>query len=79
MSKPKTYKIRIDKQNYEVSEPTLTGRQLLEKAGKPPANYKLFLRLPGQQPQEVGLDEEVDLAKPGVERFVTLPLDQTEG
>ena len=79
MSKPNTYKIRIDKQNYEVNEPTPTGRQLLEKAGKTAANYKIFLRPPGQQPQEVGPDEVVDLTKPGVERFVTLPLDQTEG
>lgn len=79
MPKPNTYKIRIDKQSYEVSEPTPTGRQLLETAGKPAANYKIFLRPPGQQPQEIGLDDTVDLTKPGVERFVTLPLDQTEG
>ena len=79
MSKPQTFKIRIDKTNYHVSEPALTGRQLLEKAGKSPNDYKIFLRLPGQQPKLIGLDEEVDLTTPGVERFVTLPLDQTEG
>lgn len=31
MSKPNIYKIRIDKQNYEVSEPGPTDRPLLEK------------------------------------------------
>ena len=79
MSKPQTYKIRIDKANYDVSEPALTGRQLLETAGKSPDGYKIFLRVPGQQPKLIALDEEVDLTPPGVERFVTLPLDQTEG
>ena len=79
MPTPKTYKIRIDKQHYHVNEPALTGRQLLEKAGKSPSGYKIFLRLPGQQPKLIDPNEEVDLTKPGVERFVTLPLDQTEG
>jgi hypothetical protein len=29
--------------------------------------------------QEIGLDEDVCFTTPGVEKFKTMPLDQTEG
>lgn len=72
-------KIRIDKQNYDVNESSMTGKQLLELAGKPTTSFKIIQRLHGGQAKPVGLTESVDLTAPGVERFVTLPLDQTEG
>lgn len=78
--KQKAYKILIDKIFYEITNPTPTGRELLIVAGKqPPDQFAIYLKLPGQQPRRIGLDEKVDLREPGVERFVTLPLDQTEG
>jgi hypothetical protein len=79
-SKPRIYKVLIDKTHYDVPEPTPTGRELLIIAGKqPPDQFAIYLKLPGQQPRRIGLDEKVDLREPGIERFVTLPLDQTEG
>jgi hypothetical protein len=79
-SKPVTYRIQIDKPFYEVTNPTPTGRELLKIAGKnPPEQFAIYLKHGGPQPQRIGLEEKVDLRKPGVERFVTLPLDQTEG
>jgi hypothetical protein len=78
--KPTTFKIQIDKPFFEVSDPTPTGRALLEIAGKkPPEQFAIYLKVPGAQPKRIPLDEQVDLRNPGVERFVTLPLDQTEG
>ena len=75
-----TYKIQIDKPFFEVADPTPTGRALLLLAGKtPPEQFALYLKVPGAQPKRIPLDETVDLRAPGVERFVTLPLDQTEG
>ena len=57
-----------------------TGRELLALAGKAPVEqFGIYLRVPGTQPQRIGLDEKVDLSSSGVDRFVTLPLDQTEG
>lgn len=77
--RPKLFKIQIDKKPYETSNPQPTGRELLHLAGKvPPEQFGLYLRGKGQ-PQRIGLDEKVNLEEPGVERFVTLPLDQTEG
>ena len=77
--KEQTYKIRIDKEQYDVHEATMTGRQLLTLAGKTPVEqYTIFEKKRGQT-IPLGLDDPADLADPGRERFVTLPLDQTEG
>ena len=74
------YKIQIDKDFFETSVPRLTGRELLELADKKPAeHYAIYLKVRGGQPERIDLDEKIDLSEPGVERFVTLPLDQTEG
>jgi hypothetical protein len=57
-----------------------TGRAILTLAGLLPAeNYTLRIKLAGEKPQKVGLDEHVDLRRPGVEKFKALPRDQTEG
>ena len=74
------YRIRIDKQHYVVDVSEMTGRQLLELAGKlPPEKYKIHQKLRGGQAKQIGLNEKADFTTPGVERFMTLPLDQTEG
>jgi len=78
--KAKRYVIRIDKVKYTVEVPSMTGRQLLVLAGKtPPEKYSISQKLHGGQVKPIGLDEPVDFTEPGVERFMTLPLDQTEG
>ena len=77
--KSKPFKIQIDKNQYELDNPTPTARELLTIAGKtPPEHFALYLKDKGK-PQRLQLDERVDLREPGVEKFVTLPLDQTEG
>lgn len=79
--KPSLYKVQIDKSVFELANPTPTGRELLNLAGKAPAEQFAIYEKPqgGGQPIRIGLDQRVDLRKPGIERFVTLPLDQTEG
>lgn len=73
------YRIRIDKTQYVVGEPMITGRQLLALAGKTPEKYRLDQKLRGGKTQKVEADQTVDLLMSGVEKFMTLPLDQTEG
>jgi hypothetical protein len=76
----KSYRIRIDKQQYVVNVPAMTGRELLNLAGKTPAtNYMISQKMHGGQAHKIDLDEKADFTTPGVERFMTLPLDQTEG
>ncbi len=78
--KANRYRIRIDKQQYVVEVPFLTGRQLLQLAQKtPPERYRIYQKLSSGHKENIGLDEKADFTRPGVERFMTLPLDQTEG
>lgn len=79
-AKKVSYKIVIDKGHHETTNPTPTGRDILNLAGRAPVEqFGLYLKEKGQQPKRIGLNEIVDLREPGTERFVTLPLDQTEG
>ena len=76
----KRYRLRIDRERYVTERPKLTGRELLTLAGKvPPERFLLTQKHHGGRAEKVELDEVVDLRKPGVERFMTLPKDQTEG
>lgn len=74
------YRIRINKEHFKVKAPAMTGRQLLELAGKIPAErHKIYQMFHGGERKPLGLDQKADFTTPGVERFETIPLDQTEG
>jgi hypothetical protein len=74
------YKIKIDREKYIIDQSTIPGKEILELAGKTPYNRWLVnQRLRGGVIKKIGYDEVVDLTTPGIEKFLTLPLDQTEG
>lgn len=76
----KRYIIRVDKTKYTVNQPSMTGREILELAGKvPPEAYKLTQKLHGGAAKTIELADPVDFRAPGVERFMTMKRDQTEG
>ena len=76
----KGYRIKINGGRYVVHDPTPTGRELLTLAGLLPArDHVLWVKLKGEKPRKVELDDKVDLRHPGVEKFKALPRDQTEG
>lgn len=78
--KAKRYQIRIDKQKYTVEVHSMTGRELLTLAGKTPVtSYMISQKLHGGEAREIGLDESADFTAPGVERFMTLKLNHTDG
>jgi hypothetical protein len=78
--KPIVYKVLIDKMEFFMDIRNPTGSQLLEKAGKIPVEkFALYLKGRSHQPERIGLTQEVELREHEVEKFVTLPLDQTEG
>lgn len=73
------YKIRVDRQKYVTDQECLTGKEILILAGKEPYNrFQLNQRNKGSV-SKIDYDEKVDFTEHGVERFMTLPLDQTEG
>lgn len=74
------YRIRIDRERFIVHVPNMTGRELLVLAAKtPPERFTITQKLRGGAVRPLGLDDVADFTEPGVERFMTLPLDQTEG
>ena len=78
--KGKKYQIKVDREKYKVEVDSMKGSEILELAGKKPFNrYQLNQKFRGGQVKKVGYDEVVDFTTPGIERFMTIPLDQTEG
>lgn len=80
LPRARRYVIRVDKVKLTVEVSHMRGREILVRAGKsPPEQYKLRQKLHGGAAKDIALDEDVDFRAPGVERFMTLKLDQTEG
>ncbi|WP_298359823.1 multiubiquitin domain-containing protein [Runella sp.] len=78
--KAKKYHIQIDRTEYVVQKEHITGKELLVLAGKtPPERFQLNQRLHKGKVEKIDLDEVVCLTAPGIEKFMTVPLDQTEG
>lgn len=76
--KGKKYRIRIDKEQKVVDADHMTGRQILALVGKTPEKFILRQRIKGSV-QPVGPDDTVSFLDPGVERFMTIPNEVTEG
>lgn len=74
------YRIKVDRQKYVVNEECLTGKEILRLAGKtPPEQFQLRQKIRGGEVIKIGQEDKVDFTKPGIEKFMTIPLDQTEG
>lgn len=74
------YRVRINGERYTFDNSHVTGEEILIKANlMPPSSYTLRVKVAGQHPRKVELDEKVDLRQPGVEKFKALPRDQQEG
>jgi len=76
---PKPYKIKIDGAMYEVEAQFITGREILALAKKSPSQYDVGYKVHGHDIRIVGLDESVDLATPGLEKFITIQNGHTDG
>jgi hypothetical protein len=78
-TKAKVYRIRIDKEKFDVKVTSMTGREILALANKTPEKYLLSEKIRGGAPLPIDADQTVRFDKPGVERFQTLARDPTEG
>lgn len=73
------YTIKVDKAHYAVHAATMTGREILTLAGKTlPDRYILQQKIQNKI-RRIGLDEVVDFTEQGIERFMTIPNEVTEG
>jgi hypothetical protein len=74
------YRVKINGEPFVICKAHISGREILTVGGfLPPDNFTLRLKIHGEKPRKVSLDEIVDLTEIGVEKFVALPRDQTEG
>lgn len=77
--KGKKYQYLLDEELYISDTETRTGREILENAGKAPvSNFILRQKVKGNW-KTIQPDDVVDFTEAGVEKFKTLPNDQTEG
>ena len=55
------YLIKVDKKKYPVDVESMTGKEILELAGKLPAeNFQLRQKMKGGTVKKIGLNEKVD-------------------
>lgn len=67
------YRIRVNDKPFVIHHAVVSGRDVLELAElAPPERYVLLLRVRGEEPRVIGIDTQVDLTAPGVERFAAL-------
>lgn len=70
LDKKHKYKIKVDDLMLEFHTPIVNGSEILLKAGKGPVEcFSLYQKFKGCDFEKIGLDEEVDLSKPGLEHF----------
>ena len=69
---PKTFHFKVDGHNYQSSTQIISGLEIRHAAGLT-ADAELYVDMPhGWQDHFVSCDDQIDLGKPGVEKFVTL-------
>ena len=73
------YRIRIDGDKYTVDSAEITGAAILTSAGKNPDEWSLNQKLHGGRRIRIGVDDTVDLARPGIERFETVRRQAQQG
>ncbi len=74
----RSFKFKIDDSDLEWPRACITGF-VLRKLAQLPANYSLWQEIPGQHDRKISDTDVINLAEAGVERFVSLIDQTTEG
>lgn len=76
----RAFKFTIDDRKLEWGKPNISGRVLKALAGVPADTYDVYLEVRGGGQDVLIRDADlIDLSKPGIERFITIIRDTTEG
>jgi hypothetical protein len=76
----RAFKFTIDDRQMEWGKPSISGKILKVLAGVPTDTYDVYLEVRGGGQDVLIRDTDlIDLSKPGIERFITLIRDTTEG
>lgn len=75
----KFYSFILNGHKYDSPKEIIKGKEILEIAElEPVESYELLLRVSKNEFEPIQLDEEVDLSKPGKERFDARPYKKIE-
>ena len=74
----RAFKFTIDNRQLEWGKSVISGAVLRRLADVKPG-YALYLEVRGGQDREIGTNELFDLSKPGIERFISVLEQTTEG
>ena len=77
--KPETYKILVDHKPHDWPKPVITGADIKQLAGVDAQTFDAWQDVPGPEDLLVGDTTNINLTKPGVERFYTIKKTTTEG
>gem|GEM_PF-862904 len=70
----KKYKVKIDDEYFIFDHHIVTGKEILEKAGKTPVEcHTLYKKLKHCDFEKIDMKEKIDLAEHGIEHFVIKP------
>jgi len=75
----KSFKIIVDQRPHKWNERFITGAQIKQLAGVDLATFDAWQDVPGPEDELLADSDEVDLSKPGAERFFTGKKTTTEG
>lgn len=73
------YRIRLDREKRLVDTREISGRRILELVGKSYHEWSLNQKLHGGRRVRIAPEENVDLSKPGIERFETVRKQAQQG
>lgn len=73
------YPLWIDRDEYRVENPEVTGWDILELAEKLPSEYLVFRKRYGDSPLRLVLEAVTDIREEYSNRFITFPTQQTQG
>ena len=74
-----SYRIRVDGGKFTVEANTITGAEVLALVDKNHQDWSLNEKLHGGRRVRIQPGDEIDLCKPGVERFETVRLQAQQG
>ena len=73
------YRIRVDHKKFVIEKRMVSGAEVLDLVQKQPIDWALNQKLRGGRRIRIEANEEVDLAKPRVERFETVRKQAQQG
>lgn len=79
-TKPKTWKLNVQGVVVDSEQPTIVASDALRVAGfNPNSGWILVLKVKGESKQVIGINDVIDLRKPGIEKLRLTPAEINNG